>query len=249
MAAGLCSNVQGQQNIRFDHLTVKNGLSQSGVTCIFQDHQGFMWFGTQDGLNRYDGYTFTVFKHDPSNPKSLDDNFISVIAEDKSGTLFVATLNNPKSINRFDRRTETFTQELRDSVGLDGVPRSEVFSSYDEPSGIKWARSSGGGITRTDPATGKKKEYKHNPANPGSLVDDRVFSVYGDHAGEIWIGTKGGLDRFDPATESFLHYKHDQKDPSSLSDDWVWPIFEDRSGVLWVGTVRGGLNRLNRRTG
>jgi ligand-binding sensor domain-containing protein/serine phosphatase RsbU (regulator of sigma subunit) len=228
---------------------VKDGLSQSGVTCIFQDHQGFMWFGTQDGLNRYDGYTFTIFKHDPTDPKSLNENFISLIAEDKDKTLWIGTLNNPKTLNRFDRLTETFVQRDRDSVDLKGIPKSAVFSSYEDASGVQWSGTIGGGVTRLNPRTGEKKEYKHNPANSNSLVDDRVYSVYGDRAGKILIGTKSGLDKFDPITESFVHYKHDGKNPESLSDDWVWPIFEDQSGALWVGTVRGGLNRFNRETG
>jgi ligand-binding sensor domain-containing protein/serine phosphatase RsbU (regulator of sigma subunit) len=241
--------VQSQHNIRFDHLTVKDGLSQSGVTCIFQDHQGFMWFGTQDGLNRYDGYTFTVFKHDPTDPKSLNENFISLIAEDKDKTLWIGTLNNPKTLNKFDRVTETFAQRDRDSVDLKGVPKSAVFSSYEDPSGVQWSGTIGGGVTRFNPRTGDKRAYKHDAANPNSLLDDRVYSVYGDRSGIIWIGTKSGLNKFNPATETFVHYKRQDNDPESLSDDWVWPILEDQSGTLWVGTVRGGLNRFNRQTG
>lgn len=249
LVAGFCFDLQSQHRIRFDRLTVKDGLSQSGVTCIFQDHQGFLWFGTQDGLNRYNGYTFTVFKHDPANPNSLNDNFISLIFEDKNKTLWIGTLNNPTKLNRFDRLTETFAQADRDSVAMAGVPKSAVFSSYDEPSGVQWSGSRTAGVTRFDPRTGQKKEYRHDPANPNSLSDDRVYSVYGDRSGIIWIGTKSGLDRFDPTTESFVHFKHDEKDPATLSDNWVWPIYEDRSGTLWVGTVRGGLNRMNKKTG
>ena len=78
---GMTATAVAQQDFKFDHLTQKQGLSQNTVLCILQDRQGFMWFGTQDGLNRYDGYDFTVFRHDPADPKSLTENFIVYLAE------------------------------------------------------------------------------------------------------------------------------------------------------------------------
>ena len=83
----LSSGGLAQKKLLFDHLTVKQGLSQSSVMCVFQDRRGFMWFGTQDGLNRYDGYDFKIFKHDPANPNSLKENFVVLIAEDRQGKL------------------------------------------------------------------------------------------------------------------------------------------------------------------
>jgi len=96
--------------------------------------------------------------------------------------------------------------------------------------------SIGGGLTCLNPRTGAKKTYTHDRAHAGSLADDRVFSVYGDHRGTIWVATHEGLDRFDRETETFTHFVHNDADPGSLSDSWVWPIFEDREGTLWVGT-------------
>jgi ligand-binding sensor domain-containing protein len=113
---------------------------------------------------------------------------------------------------------------------------------------VRWSGSIGEGVTRFDRRTGKTTAFKHDPSDPRSLLDDRVYSVYGDHSGTIWIGTREGLERYDPKTETFVHYRHDKNNPSSLSDNWVWPILEDRAGVLWVGTYRGGLNRFDRVT-
>ncbi len=248
LAATLQLNGVAQHRIKFNHLSVKNGLSQSAVTCIFQDRQGFMWFGTQDGLNRYDGYSFTVFKHDPGDAKTLDESFISSIAEDRQGVLWVGTLNNPKTLNRFDRQTETFSQVPRDSVDLTRLQVSSVFISYEDGAGVRWTGKIGGGLTRVDSKSGATTVFKHDPADSKTLSDDRVYSVYGDKSGTIWVGTREALDRFDPASRTFFHYKHEGRDPNSLSDNWVWPIFEDQSGTLWVGTVRGGLNRFDRST-
>ncbi len=245
----ICSLGVSQPKIRFSHLSVQQGLSQSAVNCIFQDRQGFMWFGTQDGLNRYDGYSFKVFKHNPADTGSISDNFIVSISEDNEGVLWIETLNTPAVLNRFDGLTETFARRVKDSVDLKNARRSSVFSSHEDQHGVRWEGSVGGGVTRLDMRTGAKKEYKHDAKDPGSLSDNRVYSVYGDRAGTIWVGTREGLDRYDPSTDSFVHYRHDDRDPHSLSDNWVWPIVEDRTGVLWVGTARGGLNRFDRTTG
>ena len=239
---------RAQEHTVFEHLSVRQGLSQADVNCILQDSRGLIWIGTQDGLNRYDGYGFRVYKHDPGDPRSLNDSWIVSIAETPEGTLWVGTQGNPRSLNRFDRLTETFAHVPLDNAPLKGARISAVRPSYEDAFGETWSGTLGSGLTRRNPRTGAVNSYRHNPADPGSIADDRVYSVAGDHLGEIWVGTHEGLDRFDPKTGSFVHYKHDEKNPNSLSDSWVWPIFEDRMGVLWVGTVRGGLNRFDRAT-
>ena len=242
-------NAGAQQKMLYEHLSVKEGLSQGSVTCILQDRLGFMWFGTQDGLNRYDGYMVKVYRHDPANPASLSENFITSIIEDRTGTLWVGTVGSAGLVNRFDPATESFSRYPRDSVDLRGAIRSEANSEYEEPSGVRWWGRIGAGVTRLDPKTGLRKVFKHDPADPKSLIDNNVYSVYGDRSGTVWVGTREGLDRFDRETESFVHYRHDEANPRSLSNKWVWPIMEDRSGALWVGTFGGGLDRFDRATG
>jgi ligand-binding sensor domain-containing protein/serine phosphatase RsbU (regulator of sigma subunit) len=239
---------RSQEAIVFRHLTVNEGLSQGSVVSILQDSQGFMWFGTQDGLNRFDGYGFTVFKHSPADSTTLNDNFIITIAEDSNRTLWVGTLNNPQVLNRFDRVTETFSHVPSDSIDLRYARVGSAFSSYEDPSGVRWSGKPGEGVTRLDRRNGKSTIFKHDPSDPASLADNRVFSVYGDRSGTIWVGTREGLDRFDPKMERFIHYKHDEKNPHSLSNNWVWPILEDRTGVLWFGSFGSGLNRFDRAT-
>ena len=93
-------------DLRFTHLTTNDGLSQGYVVDILQDRRGFMWFATRDGLNRYDGYTFVVYKHDPNDPGSLNSNFLQDLMEDDHGNLWVATNTG---VNRFDLTTERCT--------------------------------------------------------------------------------------------------------------------------------------------
>ena len=132
------SGSQSQTRLLFEHLTVKEGLSQGSVTCILQDREGFMWLGTQDGLNRFDGYTFTVFRHDPADAHSLNENFIFSLLEDSEGTLWVGTVGNHHVLSRFDPVAETFTEVERDSVDLNGARAGRADSTYTEPSGTRW---------------------------------------------------------------------------------------------------------------
>jgi ligand-binding sensor domain-containing protein/serine phosphatase RsbU (regulator of sigma subunit) len=237
-----------QYHITFNHLTVEDGLSQSAVSCIFQDRRGFMWFGTQDGLNRYDGYNFKIFKNSPSDSNSLTDNFIFSIYEDQSGVLYIETQSG--NFHKFIPNLESFEIVNKDSVNLIGAKVSTQSAVYQELSGVIWTGGAGRGtgLERLDIKTGEVIHYKHNPADPFSLSADKVYSIYRDRSGNLWIGTVNGLDRLDELTGKFFHYVNDPGDPNSIADNWVWPIFEDSYGYLWIGTVRGGLSRFDPKT-
>ncbi len=236
------SEVFAQQHIAFNHLTVEDGLSQSAVTCIFQDQKGFMWFGTQDGLNRYDGYKFKIFKNDPADTTSLTENFIFSICENPAGTFYIETQSGTWHI--YNPRSESFLVLPKDSVNLNAAKFSSVGAILQESSGIIWTGglSRGTGLKRIDTKTGQETIFRHDPADPTSLSDDKVYSVFRDRSGKLWIGTLNGLDRLDEHTGKFFHYRNDPSDPNSLPDNWVWPIYQDSRGNLWIGTFRGGLS-------
>ncbi len=234
-------------DIRFEHISLEQGLSQSVVLCILQDSKGFMWFGTQDGLNRYDGYEFTVYKHDPENPNSLSDNFIQSLYEDQSGALWIGT--NGGGLDRFDRETEQFIHYQHDPNDPHSLSNNQIWSVYQDQAGVLWIGTFGGGLNRFDRETEQFIHYQNDPDDPHSLSNDIVLPIYEDREGMLWIGTYGGgLDRFDRETEQFIHYQNDPDDPHSLSDNAVCSIYEDRAGVLWIGTQDGGLNRFDRDT-
>lgn len=236
--------LHAQHRTSFNHLTVKNGLSQSAVTCIFQDSKGFMWFGTQDGLNRYDGYNFRVFKNNPADPSSLSDNFIFSIYEDSSETLYIETQRG--NFQKYNPRTESFTLLSKDTIDVLNMKINTVTAILEEPK-YRWVGGlgAGTGLKRIDRNTGEFILFKHNPSDPTSISDNKVYSVLRDRSGNLWIGTFNGLDMLDEKTGKFTHYRNNPADPNSLSDNWVWPIYEDSRGILWIGTVRGGLNRFD----
>jgi ligand-binding sensor domain-containing protein/serine phosphatase RsbU (regulator of sigma subunit) len=238
-----------QHRINFNRLGVTEGLSQSSVTVIFQDKKGFMWFGTQDGLNRYDGYNFKIFRNNPSDTTSLSENFIFSIYESRTGTLYIETQSG--IFHRYDPRSESFFKIEKDSIGFRGSRFSSVGAIFEDDGGIRWTGGLGKpiGLTRLDTKTGRTIEYRHNPKDPSSLSDDKVYSVLRDRSGRLWVATMKGLDLLDEKTGSFTHYRNNPKDPFSIPDNWVWPIFEDSKGHLWTGTVRGGLSLFDPETG
>jgi len=231
------------QHLRFDTISLEQGLSQSTVFCMLQDSQGFMWFGTEEGLNKYDGYTFTIYQHDPEDPNSMGGNRISAILEDDSGTLWIGT--DDGGLDHYDREFEQFTHYRSDSQDPSSLSDDEVTALYQDQDGVIWIGTNGGGLDRFDQENERFIHYQHDPDNPNSLSSNTVSAIYEDQDGVLWIGTDGGgLNRFDSKYERWQRYVNNPSNPDSLSHDHITAIFEDQSGSLWVGTNGGGLNRL-----
>lgn len=246
MPSALAQPVQKTSvNFHFKHLTAEQGLSNSTVLTVFQDHLGFLWFGTEDGLNRYDGYKFTVYRSESDNPASLSNSFITSLAEDKNGRIWVGTLGG--GLNRLDRHNDSFARFRNNPKDSNSPASNQIRSIHIDPQGILWIGFEGGGLDRFDTTTQKFSHYRHSEKNSASLSSDTVYKIYQDRSGQMWIGTRGGLDRYDPKTKQFSHFRHSDSDPNSLSDDRVRAIFEDHEGILWLGTG-GGVNRLDPRT-
>jgi signal transduction histidine kinase/ligand-binding sensor domain-containing protein len=232
--------------IRFDRITGEDGLSQNVVLAIAQDSRGFMWFGTEDGLNKYDGYAFTVYKHDPDDPTTLSDDYVSVIYEDREGVLWIGTRNG---LNRLDNSTGVFARYEHDPKDAQSIGGAWVVSLYEDRAGALWVGTDDGGLDRFDCQSGTFAHYRHDPDDPTSLSDDGVGAIYEDREGALWVGTDVGLDLLDRKTGTFTRFQNRPGDPHSLGGAEVSTIAEDREGRLWVGTEDGGLNRLDRSSG
>ncbi len=227
--------------VKFDRLDINQGLSQNHVMCIFQDSRGFMWFGTRDGLNKYDGYNFKVYKNNITDSTTLSNNFISALAEDANGFIWVATRGG--GLSRYDRRTDNFRQYNKPGESQYSLPSNLITDLIVDRQNMVWVCSEDGGLTSMDPVSGKIIIYRHDPGDPQSLGDNNTRCVYQDRSGKIWVGTfGGGLSIFDPVTKKFRSYRHNSADPSSLSNDNVVRLFEDSHQRMWIGTSGGGLN-------
>ncbi len=237
-----------QNGVTFRTLSIEHGLSQSIVNAMTQDSRGFMWFVTEDGLNRYDGYTFKIFKPDPKDPNSLAHNEIKSISESSDGTLWIGSFY--KGLEHFDPATEKFAHYQHDPADPASLGNNIVWAVLEDRKGRVWVGTGGGGLDLLDRKTGSFRHFRRDPSDPSSISGDDVRALFEDRAGAIWVGTSGGgLCKLDPETGKFTRYTHSASDPGSLSHDDVRAIAGDPSGALWIGTNGGGLNRLDPKTG
>ena len=229
--------------VRFEHLSIEDGLSHSAVSDIEQDRHGFLWFGTMNGLNRHDGYRFRVFRHDREDPNSLSDSTVWDLLVDRRGTLWIGTGGG---LNRFHHAEERFLHYRHDPEDPRSLSHDFVYAILEDHTRTLWVGTVGGGLNRLEP-DGTFVRYQHDPGDERSLGNPRILALAEDREGRLWVGTYGGLDLFDRRSATFRHFRHDPTDPRSLSDDLINTIREDSDGDLWVGTA-SGLNRFDRRT-
>lgn len=234
-----------QEKINFEHISLEQGLSQSTILCIYQDSKGFLWFGTDGGLNRYDGYEFDTFLPEPGNPDSISNGTVWAIIEDQSGMLWLGTYGG--GLNKFDREKEIFTHYQTIQGDPTSLSSNDVRAIYEDKEGVLWIGTSEG-LNKFDRKTGTFTRYLADDTTANSLSNNHVRSICEDREGFLWIGTNGGLNRFDRARTVFAHYKNNPGNPNSISHDVVRSVLEDRTGMLWIGTT-GGLNKFDREAG
>jgi len=210
------------QNLKFTHLTTNDGLSQGYVTAILQDRLGFMWFATRDGLNRYDGNSFVVYKNNPYDPASLSSNFIQDLMEDEHGYLWIATNTG---VNEFDPATEHFTRYLHDPNISNSLGGPSVKSIAQDSGGALWFGTEGSGLDKLDPATGTFTHFRND--SDGRFVG-RISQVIADTKRDIWFVGERGLFHLDQQTGRIARPLASGDGPSAQS------LYEDEAGNLWM---------------
>jgi len=232
--------------LRFDHISIEQGLSQSSVRVIFQDSRGFLWFGTEDGLNRYDGYVFKTFKPDPDTPNSLSDRWITSIVEDPDGYLWIGTRQG--GLNRYDPHTESFIHFRHNPDDPTSLVDNHINVLYLDRNNDLWVGTPNG-LDLFDQTSGTFTHFSYNPTEPESITGKNITVIYQDNRGRYWVGTTaGGLNRFNPQTKTFFPYQYNPENENSISNDHVTAIVEAKNSTLWIGT-KGGLNRFEPDTG
>ncbi|MEO5890074.1 MAG: two-component regulator propeller domain-containing protein [Ferruginibacter sp.] len=219
----------------FSHLTTADGLSQSGVFAILKDYKGYMWFGTDEGLNRYDGYKFSVYKYDPEKPGSISGNSIYGLLEDAAHNLWVVSAGG---LDRFDRTKESFIHY--------NINNKILFRNIFQDSKKRIWLGSIEGFCLYDPEKRKIKFYKHTAGDSNSLSNNYVYKITEDNYGELWIATRNGLNRFNPETEKFVHYNNDPQNRKSIGSGYIKTVYKDSKGIIWAGTQGSGIGRFNR---
>jgi signal transduction histidine kinase/ligand-binding sensor domain-containing protein len=230
-------------DLRFKRTATEQGGVASAVACILQDRRGFMWFGTEDGLYRYDGYDFVFYLQDMEDPTSISADGISCLLEDSSGVLWIGTRNG--GLNSFNPETLIYTHYRHNRDNLSSLSHNAVSSICQDNEGHLWVGTQGGGLNKLDRKTARFIRY--STVN-GNLSHNDVNYIYTDSAGALWVGTGGGgLNRFIPEDNGFIAYRHEPGNPNSLNGDHVNCIYEDKQKTLWIGTNRG-LNKFDRDT-
>ncbi|GGA82025.1 hybrid sensor histidine kinase/response regulator transcription factor [Puia dinghuensis] len=223
-------------HINFTSLTSKDGLLSNTVNAIVKDRYGLMWFATDDGLNKFDGTNFTVYRHIPGDNQSLRANEVLALHEDSRGNLWIGTSGGAVSL--YDRKKDRFVHfpGPGDTSGL--VPNAVVRGICSDHEGKVWIAQFESPYM-LDPDSGKLTKmalgYEPGGASPGMSLE----CIFADSRGRIWVGTDNGLFLYKPATHSFRRFGHALSDKESLVDNHVKVLGEDRSGHLWVGTVHG----------
>jgi len=220
--------------LRFTHLSGEQGLSNSTIEAIFQDSQGFIWIGTRDGLNRYDGHGMEVYRNDPQDSGSISDGYVRCIFEDREHQLWIGTVNG---LNRFDRDKDRFTRWKHQDTDGGSLSNNTITSLLEDNAGRLWV-STFGGINLLDKQSGRFRHFQMG-GGPGSLRDDRINCMLEDKTGLIWIGTQSGLDLFHPGTGQFTAMENPAI--TNASGNTIIAIKEDRQGNLWLGTEDDGV--------
>lgn len=243
--------------VRFEHFGSEDGLSQNAGLDIFQDSRGYLWIGSQDGLNRYDGYSFKIYKHDPDDEHSLSHNSILKITEDQDGALWIGTWGG--GLNHYDPVTEQFRRYQHDPNDPKSISDNTVTSIKKDSNGNLWVGTLNG-LNRFDPKTSTFEHFVNDPKDKKSLSSNVISVIFEDAKHQLWIGTGAngsegsGLNRFDPTTGQAVRYPHDESNAESLSSNNIASIYEAKDGMLWIATggfslSGNGLDQFDPQTG
>ncbi|TFG97843.1 MAG: histidine kinase, partial [Calditrichales bacterium] len=231
---------------RFNQIFLRDGLSQSIVQCIAQDKNGVMWFGTEDGLNKYDGYNFTVFRSDSEDPESLSYNNIISLLNDSRGVMWVGTFQS--GLNRFDQENQGFVVYRHSPENPNSLSDDNINIIYEDKHGTIWVGTNRG-INRLDepeagPGDARFSSFVHDPQDTFSLSHDIVRSILEDRAGRLWIGTDDGLNLMveDSSRQQgvrFIRFQPRSSDRTSLPHPIVRSIYQTKNEEIWIGTDNG----------
>jgi two-component system sensor histidine kinase ChiS len=255
-------------------LSLQHGLSLNSVTAILQDRRGFLWIGSENGLNRYDGYEFKVYKHLPNDSNSLSHNEIVTILEGNDGFIWIGTEGG--GLNRFDPRTDSFmhfyNEDIRtfdwdamsdeDEIPLDDetvsletaingyttdtISHNFIHALVEDGDGNLWIGTEGGGLNFLDRKTGLFTHYVAIADQDNTLCNNEIKTLIIDSQKLLWMGTEDGLARYNTSTKEFKCFRHKQENLSSLTHNEIATLLEDKLGNLWVGTEEGGLDYFDR---
>ncbi len=233
-----------EANFRFKAIHNQE-LEKIGIQrAMVQDKQGFIWFGGENGLARFDSYEIKLYRHSDHNPQSLSNNNITDLHVDKHGQLWISTTFG---LNKYNPSNDGFVHYFPEKGNRDSINSNSVMSITETATGLIALATFGGGLNIYNPNTQKFTHFIHNKHDKDSIAEDTILTLLTDHQGHIWLGTRSsGVDRFDPNTNTFTHYLTKTAGASGQS---TWPevyvLHEDSHHDIWVGTASTGLFKID----
>lgn len=235
------------QSFRFDHITGREGLSQSQAYCMLHDRDGYLWIGTQDGLNRFDGSEFKVFKNDPFDSTTLTHNWIWSMDEDRHGDVWIGTFQGLCKYVRKEDRFVQYYNNPNDSTTVSGNRTNYVLR---DSKNRLWISSWGNGLSLYNDKTNTFRQFRHNAENQRTLSDNYVRALFCDREGTLWVGTwNGGLNRVIEDAHGNISFQHYRSTENNMfqGGNQITSIAEDKQGTLWIGSYQGGLFQFNKK--
>ncbi len=227
-----CALASTLGSLRFDHLGPDQGFVQQSIIAIAQDHQGYIWFGTQAGLVKYDGYRTTLFRSDPKDPNTLRDNYASALYVHHDGSLWIGTQSG---LALYQHSSGKFSSFLRD--GKHGSTRGNYKIQAivsDGKTGL-WLGTDYG-LMHFDMRSHQFVDYRNDHSATNSLRDDLITDLVADRQHRLWIATPSGLDRFDPATQQFEHIDLHRKQGNEAAQNAIVALSLDQQQRLWIAS-------------
>jgi two-component sensor histidine kinase/ligand-binding sensor domain-containing protein len=233
-----------EDEIKFSHITVEDGLTSNGVIQVLQDRNGFIWLGTYNGLNRFDGYNFKAFLPEPNNPTSISNHSIWALAQDDRGNIWCGTQDG---LNKYDPITEQFLRYKNNSKDRNSISNDHIYCIHKDATGILWIGTLNG-LNRYNPATNNFTVFKRiTPIpNPDSL--NSVTCIQEDIDGNLWLGTWNGVIKMRKDGKILNSYFEDDPNESGLNYRKINCLFKDNSQNIWVGTSTLGLQKYDVQT-
>jgi ligand-binding sensor domain-containing protein len=234
MLIALSLSANSQQKYRIDHINMEKGLSWTFVTSICQDEEGYIWIGTAQGLNRYDGYDIVTYWHDTSDDSSISNSQIGALCLDKEGTLWIGTMKG--GLNKFDQHNNKFERFVHDPADTNSLTNNSIRDIECDRNNNLWIGTAWG-LSKYSIANNAFGRFTHDSSKTGSLSSNSISCLCLDSQDHLWIGTDfGGLNRLNLETEQITRFVHDPKDPNTLSSNAIESIYEDKEGSIWIRT-------------
>ncbi|MCF8358174.1 MAG: hypothetical protein K9H26_05400 [Prolixibacteraceae bacterium] len=226
----------------FYSLTQDNGLSNANINCILQDHNGFMWFGTNDGLNKFDGYEFTVYRNSPKDRHSISSNHITCMHEDANGVVWIGTKGG--GLNAYDSKIDRFVRYQPPGQNSSSVLGNDILAIYENKEGTLWIGTDGAGLYRLNTNNHSVSAYIHDPFEEKSISSNEIIALESSSKGSMLVGTwSGGLNWFQPESSEFAIIPGNK----GVNVNRIWQIVAHKNDI-WIGTFGNGLIRLDAGT-